>query len=81
MPNAFETTLSNDVSGNPFPNMASGPPMHAGTQECQKEAHTVLSKEVDKALFTLVKTLDDLAVKHKQCVYIFQTFGMAQLMY
>jgi hypothetical protein len=42
----------------------------------------MLSKEVDEALFTFVKTLDDLAVKHKQYVFIFLFFwsGMPQLL-
>jgi hypothetical protein len=55
-----QVTDANPISTSctPFPNMASGPPMHAGTQECQKEACAVLLKEVNEALFTLVKTPD-----------------------
>ena len=53
----------------------------SGTRERQKTARAVIAKEVDEAIFTFVKALDDLAAKHKRCVFIFQTFGTACLMY
>jgi hypothetical protein len=47
-----------------FSNMANAPPVSSGTQQCQRDASSVLKNDIEDAINNHMEALDAIATKH-----------------
>ena len=57
--------------------MPSGPSVLSETRARQRAAGVSLTNDIDDALKTFSTCIDDVAVKHGQCVHVFSTYDVS----